>query len=192
MGLCYSALHSFPYSGALMKYSRRLLMLLVLFPLLSCMHRISVHPSPIGRAAALRDRREFDAAIALLRSYVAEHPENAHAQFLLGETLYWVGDWSGAERHFRRAIEIDPAEPEARRQLEEIRQVTTPWISFDANYRKDDQPLRRSAAEIEAGLFLTPLQRLVFRADPQQFEPAQHGFSLSGDVGWLAYWPGLS
>lgn len=146
---------------------------------------------PVGQAAELRNRGEFGPAIALLQSYVAEHPGDSHAQFMLGETLYWIGDWSGAKQHFIQALRLDPGQAEARRQLEEIRQVTAPWILLEASHRRDDQPLRQGASTIEGGLFLNPLQRLVFRAEPQLFGSVEHGFVFSADAGWLAYWPGL-
>jgi hypothetical protein len=148
-------------------------------------------PDPVGQAAELRNRQEFGPAIELLRSYVAKHPSDAHAQFMLGETLYWVGDWSGAKLHFTEALRLDPAQAEARRQLEEIRQVTAPWIKLAASHRRDDQPLRQGASMIEGGLFLKPLQRVIFRAEPQLFGSVDHGFVLSADAGWLAYWPSL-
>jgi tetratricopeptide (TPR) repeat protein len=147
-------------------------------------------PNPVSQAAELRNRREFGQAIALLRSYVAGHPSDAQAQFLLGETLYWIGDWNGAKRHFTEALRLDPAQAEARRELEEIRQVTTPWVLVTASHRRDDQPLRQGASMIEGGLFLKPLQRLIFRAEPQLFGSTEHGWVFSADAAWRAYWPG--
>jgi hypothetical protein len=148
-------------------------------------------PDPVGQAAELRNRREFGSAIALLRSYVAQHPSDAHAQFMLGETLYWIGDWSGAKLHFTEALRLDPAQAEARRELEEIRQVTTPWFLLTVSHRRDDQPVRQGASMIEGGLFLNPLQRLILRAEPQLFGSTEHGLVFSADAGWRAYWPGL-
>ncbi len=145
---------------------------------------------PVGQAAELRNRKQFSAAIELLRKHVSEHPGDAHAQFLLGETLYWIGDWNGAKRHFTRALHLNPGQAEARRQLDEIRQVTTPWITISAGHRSDDQPLRRSAAMIEAGLFLAPLQRLIFSAEPQRFQTTEHPVVFTGQAEWRAYWPG--
>jgi tetratricopeptide (TPR) repeat protein len=147
-------------------------------------------PDPVGQAAELRNKQEFGPAIALLRSYVARHPSDAHAQFMLGETLYWIGDWSGAKVHFSEALRLDPAQAEARRQLEEIRQVTAPWIKLAASHRRDDQPLRQGAALIEGRVFLNPLQRLIFHAEPQLFGSTEHGLAFSADAGWRAYWPG--
>jgi tetratricopeptide (TPR) repeat protein len=166
------------------------IVLLLLFSIASRAQDIEVS-DPVGQAAELRNKHEFGPAIALLRSYVAEHPDDAHAQFMLGETLYWIGDWSGAKRHLIQALRLDPAQAEARRELEEIRQVTAPWILLAARHRRDDQPLRQGASTIDCGLFLNPLQRLIFRAEPQLFGSAEHGFVFSADAGWLAYWPGL-
>jgi hypothetical protein len=146
---------------------------------------------PVGQAVELRNRHEFGPAIALLRAYVAKHPSDANAQFMLGETLYWIGDWTGAKLHFTEALRLDPAQAEARRQLEEIRQVTAPWFHLSASHRRDDQPLRQGAAIVEGGIFLNPLQRLIFRAEPQLFGSTEHGLVFSADAGWRAYWPGL-
>jgi len=59
-------------------------------------------------AAAAMERKEYAAAIAPLQSYLAQHPDDATAQFQLGYAYSELQRWDEAKSAYRRAIVLDP------------------------------------------------------------------------------------
>lgn len=102
-----------------------------------------------------------------------------YAEALLGTVAYWEGDLTTARRLLRSALQGDPAQEEARRQLGEIAAVGAPWISAAGDVRTDDQPLDRRDVHLAGGVALTPLLHLTARAGVGRIESAD---SLSLDV----------
>jgi len=56
---------------------------------------------------AVADQR-FEAAQELARRYVASHPSDGQATFLLGMTHYWTGNYGAARPWLERALELEP------------------------------------------------------------------------------------
>jgi len=84
--------------------------------------------------------------------------------------FYWEGDLARAATRFRMALAADPDATEARRQLDEIRTVSAPWIAAGAGGLTDDQPLDRVQGEIEGGMFVNPLLSVAARVRPMWFD----------------------
>ncbi len=59
-------------------------------------------------AAAAMERKDYAAAIPPLQSYLAQHPEDATAQFQLGYAYSELQRWDEAMSAYRRAIALDP------------------------------------------------------------------------------------
>lgn len=94
---------------------------------------------------------------------------SARAATLLGTASYWQGNYTGAVRWFRRALEADSAAADARRQWREIAAATAPWIRLGATGLHDDQPLDRLGPGLETGVFLTPLWWASLRGETAWF-----------------------
>jgi tetratricopeptide (TPR) repeat protein len=118
-------------------------------------------------------------------------PLAADAEALLGTLAYWGGDLSAARKHFTDALRHDGQHSDARRQLDEIRQQSAPWITFGASLRCDDQPVEQSAGNAEVGMYLTPLHRLTVRAEPQRYRAAGTQQIVEASARWQGYWPRL-
>lgn len=86
------------------------------------------------------------------------------AEAQLGALAYWEGDLVSARRLLEQALAADPAQPDARRQLDEIRAGAAPWLRTGAELRHDDQPLDRLSFDAAAGWFPTPLLAATARA----------------------------
>jgi tetratricopeptide (TPR) repeat protein len=115
----------------------------------------------------------------------------AAAEALLATAAYWRGDLTAAARGFRRALLLDPEQGEARRQLGEIRALAAPWARVRGGYRRDDQPLERSALEVEAGWHLTPLRAVAVRVEPQRSRAGAPADALALEASLRDYWPAL-
>jgi len=116
----------------------------------------------------------------------------ARARTLLGTAQYWRGDYSGARREFRAALQLDSSLADARRQLTEIETTSASWIRFGSGLWDDDQPMRFAAFDIEGGWFATPLTPIGFRGFTTGFDArdATSG-SVSGAEATLGtYLPG--
>ena len=73
------------------------------------------------------EQKDYPAAVAAFRRCLAiEKPSleyisipivwSARPWFLYAQALWWTGDWKGAEEASRKAIEIEPNNPEVRSQ----------------------------------------------------------------------------
>jgi hypothetical protein len=62
-------------------------------------------------------RRQFALAIESYQTAVAWFPEEARLWYRLGECHDWAGQPELAERHYRRALSLQPNEPEVRSRL---------------------------------------------------------------------------
>ena len=96
-------------------------------------------------------------------------PVRADALTLLGTLAYWEGDLTTATRRFEDALAADPAQPDAARQLGEIRSAGAPWVRVSPALLHDDQPLDRRALIVEAGWFATPLVPIAVRVEPMEY-----------------------
>jgi tetratricopeptide (TPR) repeat protein len=122
---------------------------------------IAGHPEDVAlRMAYARTLVELNRAPRareILGPLRGSDPVAGEVETLLGTLAYWEGDLSGARTHFREALRRNPDDADARRQLDEIRALTAPWIRPVVRYESDSQPIRRWEGAAEAGWFLTPL-----------------------------------
>jgi hypothetical protein len=115
------------------------------------------------------------------------------ADALLGTIAYWEGDYSGARRLLRAALDAEPSLEEARRQLGEIAAASAPWISAAVGFHGDDQPMTRRTLRASAGFGVTPLIALFVEGTVGEL---RSGDSLaipttSAEVGFSSYMPAL-
>lgn len=68
----------------------------------------------LADAMSRRNAGDFAAAAALLRPYSEQHPEDAQAARLLGETLYWLKQTDAARTVYEAALVRHPADDELR------------------------------------------------------------------------------
>ena len=106
----------------------------------------------------------------LLEAIAEAAPQRADALSLLGTLANWDGEWTAAQRLFRESLQLNPAQPEARRQLREIRIATAPWARVAPLFWHDDQPLDRRGMVFEAGWHPTPLTPIRVRVSPVTYE----------------------
>jgi hypothetical protein len=71
----------------------------------------------LAEALALRDAGETSAAAERLRDLIADHPNHAEAHHHLGTALGRLGDLAGAERAYRRALDLAPGASGTARSL---------------------------------------------------------------------------
>jgi len=62
----------------------------------------------VGRGRFYRERGEWDAALADIRSAIGLQPEQSLLQVELGDTLWAYGDMSGAVSSYQRALHLEP------------------------------------------------------------------------------------
>jgi tetratricopeptide (TPR) repeat protein len=106
----------------------------------------------------------------------------AEAAALLGTIAYWDGDFAGAARLFDEALRADPSHAETARLRREIPQASAGWLKVGGEYWRDDQPLERGSAIVEAGRFLTPVTPIAARFDGRRFVAGAAG---AGNVIWV-------
>jgi len=116
----------------------------------------------------------------------------ARARTLLGTTKYWRGDYTGARREFRSALQLDSSVADARRQLTEIETASASWMRLGTGLWNDDQPLRFAAVDVDGGWFANPLTPIGFRGFTTRFDaPDAASGSVSGVEATLGtYLPG--
>ncbi|MGI9043390.1 MAG: tetratricopeptide repeat protein [Gemmatimonadaceae bacterium] len=135
---------------------------------------IATHPHDtavrLDYAQMLVETRNDARAAAILEPLIANRDTRGRAATLAGTMLYWQGDLARAATRFRMALAADPDEADARRQLDEIRAMSAPWITIGAGGLNDDQPLDRIEGEVEAGLFINPLLSVAARVRPRRFD----------------------
>ena len=133
------------------------------------------------------DRRRARALVAPLRTRVETR---AAASALLGTAAYWDGDYTAAMGLFREAIEAGSTDPQVRRDLQDLRILSAPWVQIAPALLHDDQPLDRDSGRVAAGWFLTPLVPLRLRVDWQRYRADDvRQTVMAGEVDFGAYVP---
>jgi hypothetical protein len=98
-----AGLRSLPSGRVVVSYAISLVLVPFAFAGAATAQDPVVHDT-IAEANGLRNARRFDAAVRLLRSYTAAHPDDPTAAHLLGETLYWLGERAAARAVYEAAI----------------------------------------------------------------------------------------
>ena len=70
----------------------------------------------------LLEQKRYEQAIAVLELNAAEHPRSANAYDSLGEAYMSAGKTEAAVRNYRRSLELDPANENARTMLAQLGQ----------------------------------------------------------------------
>ena len=131
----------------------------------------------------LVETRSDARAIEVLTPLLAIPDAAPRAATLIGTLRYWQGDLSGAAGAFESALAANPALPDARRQLDEIRMVAAPWMTVGIGGLHDDQPLDRIDGEAEGGIFLDPLTSISARLRAMRFGFEDEQFACPGGSG---------
>ncbi len=135
---------------------------------------LALHPhdtaARLDYARMLMETGSDARAIALLEPLRTAPGVQSRVSTMLGTMAYWRGDLSAAARHFELALETDPADADARRQLGEIRSLSTPWLALLGGGHSDDQPITGYSGGAEAGWFVTPLTSMSVRLDQLRFD----------------------
>lgn len=113
----------------------------------------------------------------------------AEAETILGTAAYWRGDLLSASRRFERALGARSDQPEAARQLAEIRAGAAPWVRLGIDLLDDNQPYTRAGAPLEAGLFLNPLWALSAEVTPGRAEGFASATIVGASAGVRGYVP---
>jgi uncharacterized protein (TIGR02996 family) len=120
-------------------------------------------------ARMLAETGEHARARGLLTPLLDSAATGAEAETLLGTIAYWEGDLTGARNLFVGALQANPNQEEARRQLQEILSSTAPWVRLSSGGWRDNQPVDWGTFGVEAGWFATPLTALSLRVQPTQY-----------------------
>jgi len=102
----------------------------------------------MGRLYARRG--DWPTAIGILETVVSRRPGSALAQMFLGEFRAESGDLAGGERHVRRAVELDPADPDFLLSLISILNRRHPETFLRGERLPLDDPLRREVVDLAA------------------------------------------
>ena len=98
-------------------------------PTTALLNQSSIESAPLNRIAETLSREggDLDGALVFAKLNVELHPKAAYSQMILGGILLEKGDRAEAIAALERAVELEPENPWAQRQLEATR-------------RQDDSP----------------------------------------------------
>lgn len=134
---------------------------------------LTLHPhdtaARLDYARMLMETGSGARAIALLDPLRTAPDVQSRVSTMLGTVAYWRGD-SAQRPATSSSLETDPADADARRQLDEIRSLSTPWLTLLSGVHSDDQPVTGYSGGAEAGWFVTPLTSISARLDQLRFD----------------------
>ena len=139
------------------------------------------HQLRLDYTRMLNETGDWPKARQVIAPLLGKSPPGAKATSLLGTIAYWEGDFTSARRLFEDALSVDPSLVDARRQLDEIRWFSAPWVRIAASGLKDDQPMYRFGGGLEAGYYLTPLWSAYLRGGGASLRQ-----DLSESPGWFS------
>ena len=120
-------------------------------------------------ARMLAETGDAARARAQLRPLLEITATRADAATLMGLLAYWDGDYAGARNLFVSALQANPDQEEARRPLQEIRVLSSPWVrAFSAGWH-DNQPIDGLTLGFEASWSMRPLTEVTARVEPTQY-----------------------
>src|SRR5437763_1328210 len=93
----------------------------VLVLLSACVLRAQDHPTAFDAANKMYERGKFAEARAAYERLVASGPWSANLFYNLANTEWKLGDAGAAALEYERALALEPAHPEARANLEFVR-----------------------------------------------------------------------
>jgi tetratricopeptide (TPR) repeat protein len=142
------------------------------------------------KAQTLLAMGKVDEALVVLEGCVSEHPDSDWLQGLYGRALYMHGDIKEAEKHFRRALEIDPDNELAKKFIGEMRRTQdllmdrelSQWIEIGKDKAADILVL---IIGVWLGTLLTLFsQRIVISFKKTNFEKAlrRKDFDMMTDI----------
>ncbi len=96
-------------------------------------------------------------AAEVFRSILEYEPRNEEAALGLARALFQEGSYVAAENQYRRALRLNPADPQARRRVEEIAEVlaldpTVVTLKSSQRYARSLELIQRTAASLQACL----------------------------------------
>jgi superkiller protein 3 len=135
-------------------------------------HCMAEEPSEFRKALVLRSEGKNDRAFDALKRCIDQSPRHAKTYVHLGGILEDQGKWKEAADAYRRALEIDPDNPAAKRNLEQLISSRTVDGRLPAQNPFKEQLMRRGLQALEAkdypkALEVFRLLRGLFPGDPR-------------------------
>lgn len=100
---------------------------------------------------------------------LVDSPRRGADLTLLGTSAYWAGDYTQARDRLQRALAADPAQTDARRQLDEIGELSAPWLRVDVSGAHDNQPIDSWHAGATVGFHPTPNTQITLGGAGDEF-----------------------
>ena len=154
----------------------------------------------INLAALFIARKEFSTAVIFCRSALDGYPAYPKAHNILGVALKFLNDFTGAEKSFRKAIELDKTMTEAQVNLGTVLEMSYQWDSALECYEKalDINPNSAEAWNNRGHILsnkkqhkaaLTDFRRAI-KIDPDYAEAHLNlAFELLIHGHWIEAWP---
>jgi hypothetical protein len=101
----------------------------------------------------LWELKKLTKAQVLLNEYLTYDKENSEAKVMLAYISYWKGRNSLAKEQLASILNTLPTNQPALDLLNEINVVTAPYIKLGGQASSDDQPLKKSGFNVEAGMY---------------------------------------
>lgn len=112
---------------------------------------------------------KYNGVINLLEIYTNTYDNVASAESLLGISYYYEGEFKKATTHLEKAQKLNPDDGRNNKTLNELYEITKPWINFGTSYSEDSQPLNSLSPEIRAGNYFGKALNLSLMANVQRF-----------------------
>ena len=117
----------------------------------------------------LYEMNKLQRAELLLNGYVMTNPQSPEANILLAYINYWKGHFQPAREKVAVVLAAFPDNKAALAFLKDIQIVTAPYLKLGADFASDDQPLKKTSYNIEAGWYKSWLFSPVVQANTYHF-----------------------
>jgi tetratricopeptide (TPR) repeat protein len=82
--------------------------------------KVNRNVAVVIRAQKLIEQKRYEAALAILDEAIKENPRYVHAQSLKGSALFLSQNYDAAQAQWRKVMDLDPANVDAKKMLEFI------------------------------------------------------------------------
>ncbi len=132
-------------------------------------------------AIKLVDIGELDKALPILNLYLKYDSTASDVHLALAKIDLWKGDVGAADKELAKVQKKDPKNAKALAMRREILTDEASWLKISAGYYSDDQPEKKIAGCIDAGVHLNELATLHFNF----LSPVLLGNSSVYNTQWL-------
>ena len=116
-------------------------------------------------AFKLVEASKLEKAQYLLKLYVPYDSLNPQIYASLAKIDYWESNYKSAFKNIEKALQISPDNEQYKALYDEIKLAMSPWIAVNAEYNKDNQPLKTTTPTIEGGIYFN--SKVMMRASIQ-------------------------